>query len=912
MRCRHYALQGMDFHREHASLKSGPGVPGYHIFFMRASSCVRYRPMLSIMPAVPPLLPLLPVMEALPRLQQALELQPNVVLQAPPGAGKSTIVPLMLLDATWLGSGKIVMLEPRRLAARAVAMRMAQLLNEPVGRTVGYRTRLDTKVSAATRIEVVTEGILTRWLQRDAALEGVGMVIFDEFHERSLHADLGLALSLDAQDTLREDLKILVMSATLDGAAVAALLGNAPIVSSPGKTFDVETRYRERLPGRSVWGGGRGQDEDIARIAATVILRAMEDEHGDALVFLPGQGEIRRTQRLLEEAQLPRGARVLPLYGELPIEQQDAAIRPSVEGERKIVLATNIAETSLTIEGVRIVVDSGLARRSRFDPATGMSRLETVRISRASADQRRGRAGRLEAGICYRLWPQSENDGLLAHTPAEIVETDLAPLALELANWGISDPATLRWLDLPPAAAFAQARDLLISLDAIAPHATGDAPDHRGRITAHGRALARLAAHPRLAHMIVRGGELGLTRQALQIAALLGERDLLRMAHTNRDVDLRLRLDALRDPRNLPSGVTVDTAARQRVLRSIEQLERQLQTGSNSAISTADNDAGRLLALAYPDRIAQSRGGGGRYLLSNGRGAKLMDVNSIGQAEYLVIADLDAGEREATIRLAAPIDRNTLESEFSAHIRSAERIEWDSREHAVVAQRERWLGAIRLETRRLDQPDSTQLAAALMTGIRELGLASLPWDREARALQARMNFSRETDTRNSKPWPAVGDADLLATLESWLAPWLPGMTRRDHWSRLDLHGALLALLDWDQQQRLNELAPTHLAVPSGSRIAIDYSTDTPTVAVRLQEVFGLRETPTIGAGKIALTLQLLSPAHRPVQVTQDLVSFWARGYPEVRKELKGRYPKHYWPDDPLTAQATARAKPRGT
>lgn len=856
---------------------------------------------------VPPHPPPLPVMEALPRLKQALESHSNAVLQAPPGAGKSTGVPLALLDAAWLGGRKIVMLEPRRLAARAVATRMSQLLNEPVGRTVGYRTRLDTKVSAATRIEVVTEGILTRWLQRDAALEGVGIVIFDEFHERSLHADLGLALSLDAQGALREDLKILVMSATLDGAAVAALLGNAPIVNSPGKAFDVETRYRERLPGRGVWGAGRGQEEDIARITATVILRAMEEEHGDVLVFLPGQGEIRRTQRFLEDTQLPRGTRVLPLYGELQPEQQDAAIRPSVSGERKIVLATNIAETSLTIEGVRIVIDSGLARRSRFDPATGMSRLETVRISRASADQRRGRAGRLEAGICYRLWPESENASLLAHTPAEIVETDLAPLALELASWGISDPATLRWLDLPPAAAFAQARDLLTSLDAI----DGDAPDNRGRITAHGRALARLAAHPRLAHMIVRGDELGLTRLAVQIAALLGERDLLRMAHLNRDVDLRLRLDALRGQRNLPAGITVDSAARQRVLRSIEQLERQLETGSNAADSLADNDAGRLLALAYPDRIAQSRGGGGRYLLSNGRGAKLMDVNSIGQAEFLVVADLDAGEREATIRLAAPIDRNTLDSEFSAHIRTGERIEWDSREEVVVAQRERWLGAIKLETRRLDQPDSSQLTDALLTGIRELGLASLPWDREARALQARMRFARETDTRNSKPWPAVSDADLLTTLESWLAPWLAGMTRRDHWSRLDLHGALLALLDWDQQQRLNELAPTHLAVPSGSRIPIDYSADSPTVAVRLQEVFGLHQTPTIGAGKIALTLQLLSPAHRPVQVTQDLISFWARGYPEVRKELKGRYPRHYWPDDPLTAEATARAKPRG-
>lgn len=844
-------------------------------------------------------LPSLPVTQALPELRQALGSHPNVVLQAPPGAGKSTLVPLALLAAPWLSGNKIVMLEPRRLAARAVASRMAQLLNEPVGRTVGYRTRLDTKVSAATRIEVVTEGILTRWLQRDPALEGVALLIFDEFHERSLHADLGLALSLDAQGTLREDLKILVMSATLDGAAAARLLGDAPIVTSVGQAFEVATRYREKPPGR---GLARIQEEDIARIAATVIRRALDDEHGDILAFFPGQGEIRRTQRFLEEAQLPQGTRIFPLYGELPAEQQDAAIRPSIGGERKVVLATNIAETSLTIEGVRIVVDAGLARRSRFDPATGMSRLEIVRISRASADQRRGRAGRLEAGVCYRLWPEAEQSSLAAHTPAEIVEADLAPLALELASWGSSDPS-LRWLDPPPAATFSQARDLLMELDAL---------DSNGRINAHGRSLARLGVHPRLAHMIVRGRELGLARLALQIAALLGERDLLRMGPTNRDVDLRLRLDALGTARrsgshSLPAGITVDSAVRQRVLRSIEVLQRQLGYDDHTDAIYTDDDAGRLLALAYPDRVAQSRGEGGRYLLSGGRGARLTDAQSIGKAEFLVVADLDAGEREATIRLAAPIDRRSLESEFPAHIRNRERIEWNSREQAVIAQRERWLGAINLEARRLENPDSTQVAAALMTGIRELGIASLPWDRESRSLQSRLVFARASDDRAVKPWPAVGDADLLASLETWLAPWLTGMTRRDHWARLDLHTALLGLLDWDQQQRLNALAPTHLTVPSGSRIPIDYG-DAPTVSVRLQEVFGLQQTPMVGGGKVPITLQLLSPAQRPVQVTRDLTSFWVRGYAEVKKELKGRYPKHYWPDDPLTAEATARVR----
>jgi len=825
------------------------------------------------------------------------------VLQAPPGAGKSTGVPLALLDAPWLRAGKIVMLEPRRLAARAVASRMAQTLQEPVGRTVGYRTRLETKVSAATRIEVVTEGILTRWLQRDAALEGIALVIFDEFHERSLHADLGLALTLDAQGTLREDLKILVMSATLDGAGVAALLGGAPIVSSAGKAFDVETRYRQRPEGRRTTAPGRWPDEDVVRLAATTILGAIEEQHGDVLVFLPGQGEIRRVQRLLEDAALPRGTRVLPLYGELPIEQQDAAIRPSNGGDRKIVLATNIAETSLTIEGVRIVVDSGLARRARFDPATGMSRLEVVSISRASADQRRGRAGRLESGVCYRLWTETQHATFPAHTSAEIVETDLAALALELASWGIADPQQLRWLDAPPAAAFDQARDLLKSLDAL---------DSQGRINAHGRALARLATHPRLAHMIVRGNELGLGQLASQIAALLGERDLLRTGATNRDVDLRLRVDALRGQRGqreLPAGISVDAAARQRVLRSVEQLERQMEVRPSTNSMNADADTGRLLALAYPDRIAQSRSAGGRYLLASGRGAQLTEVSSLKDAEFLVVAELDAGDREALIRLAAPLSRAALEQDFANQIQVRERIEWNSREQAVIAQRERWLGAISIEARRIDNADGTRVAAALIAGIRELGLASLPWTKDARALQARMNFVQGIDTRNTKPWPVVTDDGLLTDLEQWLAPWLTGMTRRDHWSRLDLQGALLALLDWDQQQRLNELAPTHLLVPSGSRIPIDYSS-APSVAVRLQEVFGLHATPSVGAGRVPLTLQLLSPGHRPVQITRDLTSFWARGYAEVKKELKGRYPKHYWPDDPLTAEATARAKRR--
>ncbi|WP_322110886.1 ATP-dependent helicase HrpB [Steroidobacter gossypii] len=846
--------------------------------------------------------PTLPIQAALPELRQTLAQHRNVVLQAPPGAGKSTGVPLALLPESWRGDGRIVMLEPRRLAARAVATRMAQTLGEAVGRTVGYRTRLETKVSKETRIEVVTEGILTRWLQRDATLEGVALVIFDEFHERSLNADLGLALCLDAQETVREDLRLLVMSATLDGAAVARLLGDAPIVTSEGRAFPVATHYRERLDQRSA----RPQYEDMAQILARTIIRAIEDEDGDVLAFLPGQGEIRRAQRFLEDASLPSGVRVLPLFGELSVHEQDAAIQPSRSGERKIVLATNIAETSLTIEGIRIVVDSGQERRSRFDPSTGMSRLELGSISRASADQRRGRAGRIQAGVCYRLWSEVEHAGLPAQTAPEIVGADLAPLALELANWGISDPAALRWLDPPPGATFAQARGLLRSLDAISAD---------GRVTEHGRALARMATHPRLAHMIVRGAELGLQTTALQIAAVLGERDLLRTQGQDRNVDLRLRVEALRGERSLPGGVSLDSGAKQRALRSIELLGRQLEHSSSGRNPTSDSklgdfDVGRLLALAYPDRIAQSRGSGGRYLLSSGRGAQLPPAQSLSQAEFLVVADLDAGDREASIRLAAPLTRELLESDFAAHIEHRQRFEWDSREQSVIAQDERWLGALKLYERRIDKPDPGRMLEGMLTGVRELGLAALPWTKAARTLQTRMIFARRYDERAPAPWPDVSDAALLEHLDEWLAPWLTDMSRRDHLARLDLHDILLSLLDWNAQQRLETFAPTHLAVPSGSRIPIEYGDDAPTVAVRLQEVFGMHETPTVAEGRVPLTLQLLSPAHRPVQVTRDLVSFWARGYLDVKKELKGRYPKHYWPDDPLTAQATARAKPR--
>ncbi len=838
----------------------------------------------------------LPIEASLPELRRALESRTRVVLQAPPGAGKSTRVPLALLEANWLHDRKIVMLEPRRLAARAVASRMAQTLGESAGETIGYRTRLETRVSQRTRIEVVTEGILTRWLQSDAALEGVGLVIFDEFHERSVHADLGLALCLDSQEALREDLRLLVMSATLDGTRIAALLGNAPVITSESRSFPVEIRWASTDAARA--RSARAEPRIELR-AAHVTLRALEEEQGDILVFLPGQGEIRRTQSMLEESGLPRNTHVYPLYGELGADLQDEALRASASGHRKVVLATNIAETSLTIEGIRVVIDSGLARRSRFDPGSGMSRLESVRISRASAEQRCGRAGRLQPGVCYRLWSESEHASLASFTSPEIIETDLAPLALELVNWGARAPSKLRWLDPPPSATYTQALVLLELLGALAPD---------GSITEHGRTLAQLSTHPRLAHMILRARELGATRTAIEIAALLSERDLLRFAGPERNVDLTLRLDALRSGSSGSASAQIDASARQRVKRTAEQLARQLESppGHSSTIA----DVGRLLAFAYPDRIAQSRERGGRFLLSNGRGAQLPEAQSLAKHEFIVIADIDAGDRDALIRLAVPISRADLEADFADKIETHERIEWNSREQAVIAVRERRLGALTLEERRLDRADPSRIADALLTGVRELGIECLPWTKDSRQLLERIRFAHRTDSRDPNPWPDVSETALRGTLEAWLGPWVSGITRREQLARLDMHALVIAMLDWSLQQRLNAFAPTHIVVPSGSRVPIDYSADAPAVAVRLQEVFGLRATPTIAEGRVPLTMQLLSPAHRPVQITRDLESFWARGYPDVKKDLKGRYPKHYWPDDPLTAQATARAKPR--
>jgi ATP-dependent helicase HrpB len=836
-------------------------------------------------------LPDLPINEALPALAQSLESRRSVLLEAPPGAGKSTIVPLFLRTSPWLDGQKILVLEPRRIAARAVAGRMAYLLGEPVGRSVGFRTRLETRVSRETCIEVVTEGILTRMLQDDSGLAGIGCVIFDEFHERSLNADLGLALCIESQQNLREDLRLVVMSATLDMQPIAKLLGDAPVVAARGRSFDVTTQYVARRP-----------EFSVEQLTAQVVRTALREHEGDVLCFLPGAAEIRRVQRALEDAGLDGHVRVLPLYGELEGAAQDAALSPAPAGQRKIVLATSIAETSLTIEGIRVVVDSGLRRYAEFDPATGMSRLVTTKVSQAAADQRRGRAGRLSAGHCYRLWSEGTQASLAPQTAPEILHADLAPLALELSCWGAVDAASLSWLDPPPAAPLAQARDLLRQLEAI---------DSSARVTPHGRMLAKLGLHPRLAHMLVKAREHGAPRLACDLAAILSERDVLRGGPGARDVDLRLRVAVLRgDVRDLPPGITVDHRAMSQAARSSGHWQRDFARGRADSADPHEW-TGILLAWAYPDRIARARGDGGRYLLANGRGARFGEPQALSKAEFIVAAELDGAEREARIFLAAPLGLADLDKYFAAQIADHAEISWDDREHALRARRERRLGALILASTEIRNPDPQALQNAALAGLRQLGIAGLPWTAELRQWQARVMLMQRYEVASPEPWPDLSDAALAATLEAWAPPWIEGVTRREHFARMDLSNALRSRLTYAQGVILQREAPTHFTVPSGSSIPIDYlDGEIPTLSVRLQEVFGLNQTPTVAAGRLPLLLKLLSPARRPVQITRDLVSFWNRGYHEVKKDLKGRYPKHYWPEDPYTAEPTRRARPR--
>ena len=842
--------------------------------------------------------PDLPITAHLDQVRRTLRGRDTAVLEAPPGAGKTTIVPLALLDEPWLKGKTILMLEPRRLAARAAARRMASLLNQRVGDTVGYRVHMDSAVGPRTRIEVLTEGILTRRLQHDQALEGVGLVIFDEFHERSIHADLGLALTLDAHAALRPDLRLMAMSATLDGSAVAQLMGDCPVISCEGRLFPVETHHFARDTGTR-----------IEQTVVAAIRRALEDEHGSILVFLPGMADIRRVEDMLRRIITATSVLVAPLHGTLSRAAQDAAILPAPPGMRKIVLATSIAETSLTIEGVRVVIDSGLMRVPRFDPNSGMTSLETVRVTRSSADQRRGRAGRTGPGVCYRLWTEHEHASLEPFTAPEILTADLAPLALELAAWGIADPTELKWLDPPPLGAYAQARELLAELDAV---------DVKGALTPLGRRMADLGAHPRLGHMMVRGAAMGCAAQACDLAAILSERDVLRGGSDAADPDIRSRLDLLSHARHGADAVRlVHATARfwQQRLGTQDPGSRILDTGSSirhPASGIQDPrcvpDPGCLLALAYPDRIAQRRPGStGSFLMRNGSGALFTAPTPLANEEYLVVADLDAGGRSARIFLAAPYSLDDLLDQYGSQVVERRIVAWDDGKGAVIARRQRLLGAMALSDDPLADVTDDERTAALVAGIRLRGINCLPWDTPDRQWQARVTFLRAT---LGDQWPEVTDAVLLDSLEHWLAPHLAGMRKLDEVKKLELSVILRSLLPWQQQRTLDSNAPTHFTVPSGSAVPLDYSTGTPVLSVRVQEMFGLLDTPRVADGKVPVTIQFLSPAGRPVQVTQDLASFWRSTYNQVKKDLKGRYPRHYWPDDPLTATPTSRAKRR--
>lgn len=824
-------------------------------------------------------LPSLPVLEAVPALQRALADQGRAVLAAPPGSGKTTLVPLTLLDQPWLRGKKILMLEPRRVAARAAAARMAHLLGEAVGQTVGYQIRFEKKTSAATRIEVITEGLLTRRLQADPELPGVGLVIFDEFHERSLDADLGLALTLDARANLNPDLRVLVMSATLDTERVAKLLDDAPVVESGGKLFPVDVRYKPTPV---------GEFNDVS--LANAVLAALAETEGDILAFLPGGREIRHAQRRLEE-RLAGRVRVLPLYGELTSAEQDAALNPTHDGIRKVILATNIAQTSLTVEGVNTVVDGGLVRVARFDLGSGANRLDTQRVSRASADQRAGRAGRLGPGVCYRLWSRDQHGTLPAHDTPEILATDLTRFALELSSWGVDDAAALALLDPPAPVSWRYARGLLSELGAL---------DERGKITAHGRELARLPTSPRRAHMLLLARKQDLAELAAWTAALLDERE------GGAGADLADGLEAVLSRRADPQLV-------RRVTESAKQISRMLGEQASNGARLASHEVARVVSWAYPERIARRRGGqAGIYLCEDGGEARIHEKDALAQSEWLAVAHWDPGPPRK-IRLAAALSADEVMRDHAERIKLVADVRWDAQNEVVIAEQQKRLGAIVLERRPIRDGQVDAVRTAMIAGIRSLGLQALPWTDSARQWQARVN-SLHAWRPEEDAWPDVSDEALLATLEDWLSPFLDGISRRDHLSRLNMMDILNSQLDYSAQQKLSRLMPTHLEVPSGSHIGLEYSPDgaPPVLAVKLQELFGLASTPTVNEGRNRVLIHMLSPGQKPVAITQDLAGFWARGYADVKKDMKGRYPRHPWPDDPLTAPATRRAKPRGT
>lgn len=814
----------------------------------------------------------LPIDTALPELTAALAGNNASVLVAPPGAGKTTRVPLVLLDEAWAKDRKILVLEPRRLAARAAAARMASTLGEQVGGTVGLRVRFGSKVTRRTRIEVVTEGVFTRLVLDDPSLEGIAAVLFDEFHERSLDADLGLALARDVQQGLRPDLKLLVMSATLDGARVAALLGNAPAVRSEGRAFPVETRYV-----------GRDTRAPIERQISEAVERALRAETGSLLVFLPGAGDIRRTETLLKERLADANVDIVALYGALDAREQDHAISPSPPGRRKVVLATSIAETSLTIEGVRVVIDSGLSRVPRYEPDVGLTRLETVRVSRAAADQRRGRAGRTEPGVCYRLWDEPQTGSLEPFTRPEILSADLSSFVLDLAQWGAADPSKLAFLDAPPNAALSEARALLFELGAI---------DAEGRITEEGRKLRALPLPPRLARMVVDAAAEGAGELAATIAAVLTERGL-----GGDDVALQHRLDQFRRDRS----------------RRADDARAMVKRWTETANATRGNGGhfpGPLLALAYPDRIAKNRGGGnGAFLLANGRGGIVDPSSPLAREPFLVVAELTGAAAASRIVLAAAITLAEIEARFAGRIEDRETVNFDVATASLRARRSRRLGALIMAEQTKPVAADADSARLLAEGIAGLGAHKLPWSKAQLQFRSRVNFLRRAE---GEPWPDVSDDALSRNSAEWLAPFLTGKTALSQIGADDLAAVLDALLPWNLRKRLDAEAPTHFSAPSGSQVPIDYEAEEgPKLAIRVQELFGLGVHPAIAGGRVPLLIELLSPAHRPVQVTRDLPGFWRGSYKDVRTDLRGRYPKHPWPDDPLTAPATRRAKPRG-
>ena len=832
--------------------------------------------------------PALPIDEALPRLAAILATNARAVLVAPPGAGKTTRVPLALLDvvnfAPWRGDGKIIVLEPRRIAARAAADRMADLLDENLGETVGLRVRMQTLVSPKTRVEVVTEGVFARMILDDPSLEGIAAVLFDEFHERSLDADLGLALALDAQAALRPDLRILVMSATLDGARVAALMQDAPIVESQGRAFPVETAYL-----------GRDARERIEEAAARAITRALAEESGSILVFLPGQGEITRLAALLGEKLRDPTIDICPLFGAMDRAAQDRAIKPAAAGRRKIVLATSIAETSITIDGVRVVVDCGLVRAPRFEPDLGLTRLETLRVSRAAADQRRGRAGRTAPGVCYRLWDEAGTGALPAFAQAEILAADLSGLLLDLAAWGARDPAELAWLDPPPAVAAAEARALLQDLGAL---------DAQGAITPRGKAMRDLPLPPRLACMALRAEALGAGEAACLLAVTLTERGLGGDA-----ADLGERLERFardhgqraKDARRLAHGMT-----------------RQLRLSARALGETGEPRAlfpGALVALAFPDRIARGRGKPGEFLMANGRAASVEPHAPLARAALLAVAEVTGRAGASRIVAAAELDEATFETLFAEKIESWDETRFDAASGALRRRASRRFGALILSEQNLAVVASPESALILARGAAAFGIDRLDWSKAQRQMRERVAFLRQAHTGAGAAniWPDLSEAGLAKTPELWLAPFIEGCIRLDDIGPQHFDAALAALLPWDLARKLEEEAPTHFVTPAGSSIALDYGgAEGPILAARVQEFYGLATHPSLAGGRAPLTLRLLSPAHRPIQITRDLPGFWKGSWASVKSEMKGRYPRHLWPDDPAAAVPTTRAKPRGT